>query len=100
MKDTNSVYDDFQTLRHLGLKTKETIFKSHLPAVVGHTYLVRSINSGYYDVLVAFKVQRKDSDGSLVIFWKPIEQFETPQRSVLKKTELSNMEILKSMKGC
>jgi hypothetical protein len=99
VKDTNSVYEDFQTLHYQGLKTNETIFKGLLPAIVGHTYLVRSINTEYYDILAAFKVQRKDLDGSLVIFWKPIEQFETPHRSVSEKNQLSDAEILKRMKG-
>lgn len=99
VKDTNSVYQDFETLHYQELKTNETIFKARLPVTVGHTYLVRSINADYYDILVAFKVQRKDSDGSLVIFWKPIEQFETPHRSTSEKTQSSDMEILKRTKG-
>ncbi len=53
----------------------------------------------YYDILVAFKVQRKDVDGSLVIFWKPIEQFETPHRSISEKAQSSDAEIIKSMKS-
>jgi hypothetical protein len=99
VKDTNSVYEDFQTLRYQGLKTNETIFRGSLPAIVGHTYLVRSISTDYYDILVAFKVQRKDSDGSLVIFWKLIEQFVTPHRSNSEKTQLPDVEILKNTKG-
>lgn len=98
VKDTNSIYEDFETFRNLGLKDGETIFKSYLSAIVGHTYLVRSINPEYYDVLVAFKVQRKDSDGSLIIFWKPLEQFETPHRSISEKIRLPDAEILKSIK--
>ncbi len=99
VKDTNLVYEDFQTLHYQGLKTSETIFKGLLPAIVGHTYLVRSINTEYYDILAAFKVQRKDSDGSLVIFWKLIEQFVTPHRSNSEKTQLPDVEILKNTKG-
>lgn len=99
VKDTNTVYQDFYTFRYQGLKTNKIIFKSHLPANVGHTYLVRSINADYYDILVAFKVQRKDSDGSLVIFWKTIEQFETPHRSISEKTQLTDAEILNKTKN-
>lgn len=99
VKETNSVYQDFETLRYQGLKTDETIFKASLPTIVGHTYILRSINADYYDILTAFKVQRKDSDGSLVIFWKLVEQFETPHRSTREKTKSSDAEILKSLKG-
>jgi hypothetical protein len=54
-------------------------YKSRLPAVVGHTYVLRSIVFDRSDVLVAFQIHRKDADGSLIIFWKFIEQFETPR---------------------
>ncbi|HSK70175.1 MAG TPA: hypothetical protein VK892_00665, partial [Pyrinomonadaceae bacterium] len=53
-------------------------YKSRIPAVVGHTYILRAISFGRADVLVAFKINRKDSDGSLIIFWKLIENFEKP----------------------
>jgi hypothetical protein len=54
------------------------MYKSRLSSVVGHTYLVRSISFGSSDILVAFTVKRKDDDGSLIIFWKTIENFEKP----------------------
>jgi len=54
------------------------IYKSRLPAVVGHTYVLRAITFDRADVLVALKVHRKDADGSLIIFWKIIEVFEVP----------------------
>ena len=54
------------------------IYKSRVPNVIGHTYVLRSISFGDSDVLVAFKVQRKDTDGSLIIFWKLLENFEKP----------------------
>ncbi len=98
VKDTNSVYEDFETLHYQGFKANETVFKGSLPAVAGHTYIVRSINTDYYDILVEFKVQRKDSDGSLIIFWKPLEQFETPHRSISEKNQSSDAEILKRTK--
>jgi len=53
-------------------------YKSNLPALVGHTYVLRAISFHNADVLVAFKIQRKDADGSLIIFWKLIENFEKP----------------------
>ena len=60
-------------------ETNGLTYKSGLPAIVGHTYILRAISFGDADVLVAFKVHRKDSDGSLIIFWKNIKNFETPK---------------------
>lgn len=54
------------------------IYKSRVPAVVGHSYVLRAISFNNADILVAFKVFRKDADGSLIIFWKLIESFEKP----------------------
>lgn len=56
-----------------GFKYKRTV-----PAVVGHSYILRSINFRESDVMVALKVHRQDSDGSLIVFWKKLETFETP----------------------
>ncbi|MDQ3749718.1 MAG: hypothetical protein M3367_12035 [Acidobacteriota bacterium] len=54
------------------------IYKSRLPAVVGHAYVLRAITFDRADILVALKVHRRDADGSLIIFWKIIEVFEVP----------------------
>lgn len=54
-------------------------YKNSVPAVVGHAYVLRTITFGRADVLVAFKIHRKDADGSLIIFWKLLENFETPK---------------------
>ena len=54
------------------------IYKDRLPAIVGHTYLLRAVSFKEADVLVAFKVHRRDADGSLIIFWKLLERFVTP----------------------
>lgn len=64
-------------------------FKSRIPAVVGHAYVLRAITFGINDVLVAFKVHRKDTDGSLIIFWKPLETFETPKMLYQTDAELT-----------
>jgi hypothetical protein len=53
-------------------------YKSYLPAIIGHTYVLRSINFDDWDVLVAFRIQRKDTDGSLIIFWKMLKEFDKP----------------------
>lgn len=54
-------------------------YKNRVPSVVGHTYLLRSISFEDSDVLVAFTVKRKDTDGSLIILWRVIENFEKPK---------------------
>jgi hypothetical protein len=59
-------------------ETDGLIYKSRVPDVVGNTYLLRSIDFDDWDILVAFKIIRKDTDGSLIIFWKVLKQFEKP----------------------
>ncbi|MBA3633810.1 MAG: BON domain-containing protein [Acidobacteria bacterium] len=54
-------------------------YKKQVSAIVGHTYILRAVSFDEADTLVAFKVYRKDTDGSLIIFWKNIENFETPK---------------------
>lgn len=62
-------------------RTGETIegrlFKSSLPVQAGATYLLRSINYGESDVLVAFRVVRRDDDGSVIIAWKLLADFRS-----------------------
>lgn len=55
------------------------IYRGFLPAVVGHTYILRAISFDEADILVALKIHRKDADGSLIIFWKKLQEFETPK---------------------
>lgn len=65
-------------------ETDGLTFKSSVPAIVEHSYVLRSISFGDADILVAFKVYRKDADGSLIIFWKNIKDFETPNIEINK----------------
>lgn len=62
-----------------GRSEGEFVYKSRLPVSVGSTYVVRSINYAESDVLVAFRIVRKDSDGSIVLLWKLLEEFPKPQ---------------------
>jgi hypothetical protein len=64
--------------RARGFEVEGTNFKNRLPAIVGHSYLLRAITYDEADVMVAFKIQRKDNDESLIIFWKLIKQFDKP----------------------
>lgn len=61
--------------------------KASVPVEVDSTYLLRSISYDRSDVLVGFKVVRKDSDGSLVIAWKLLNKFAVP-RPVRNKEEV------------
>ena len=70
------------------------LYKKYIPAVVGHTYILRAISFEESDALVAFNVQQKNSDGSLIIFWKLLKQFEKPialnQTDAELKTKIEN----------
>jgi len=61
-----------------GFETNGLKFNKSLAAELGHTYILRAISYNEADTLVAFKIQRKDADGSLIIFWKLLENFEKP----------------------
>lgn len=61
--------------RSRGFEANGFNYKNRVPAVVGHSYVLRSINFTRSDILVVFKIVRQDSDGSLVLFWKLLEDF-------------------------
>ncbi len=60
-------------------ETEKVTYKSRVSVSIGHCYALRAISFDAADVLVAFRVHRKDSDGSLIVFWKLLENFETPK---------------------
>jgi len=62
-----------------GFKVGSFSYKNNLPAMVGFTYIVRSIQYREADVLAAFRVVREDSDGSMTLVWKILKKFPTPQ---------------------
>lgn len=43
-----------------------------------HTYILRSISYERFDVLVAFRMVRKDTDGSLILLWKKLKRIPHP----------------------
>lgn len=49
-----------------------------IPAILNHTYLIRSIDYEISDLLVAFRVVRSE-DGILTIAWKILKQFSAPK---------------------
>jgi hypothetical protein len=54
-------------------------YRKEVAAQVNNSYVVRSVNYGESDVLVAFRVVRKDSDGSLILLWKMLKEFPKPE---------------------
>lgn len=54
-------------------------YKSRVPVKKKCAYVLRSINYGRSDVLVAFRIVSQDDDGSLVIVWKILKRFPVPQ---------------------
>jgi hypothetical protein len=61
-----------------GKSVDGTLYSERVRAEVNATYVVRSINYSESDVLVAFRVVRKDTDGSLIITWKMLKEFPVP----------------------
>ena len=54
-------------------------YQTRSPVAVGTTYLLRSINYDTSDVLVAFRVTRKDTDGSVIIAWRLLKTYPKPE---------------------
>lgn len=54
-------------------------YKSRVPVKKKRAYLLRSINYGRSDVLVAFRIVSQDDDGSVVIVWKILKRFPVPE---------------------
>src|SRR5947209_5647300 len=61
-----------------GQQAGQWTYKSRLPVFVNNTYALRSVNYDTSDVLVAFRVVRKDFDGSVVLLWKMLKKYPKP----------------------
>lgn len=59
-----------------------------LPAILGHTYVVRSVRPEKADILVAYSIIRAEKHGSLEIAWKVLEQFIKPSLLYLSDVDL------------
>jgi hypothetical protein len=86
-----------ETLRfRAGITVEGIRYQDGLPVEENATYLLRSINYGKSvfvsrasagavrsasntDVLIAFKVVRKDSDGGVIIAWKLLKKYSAPK---------------------
>lgn len=56
-----------------------TLFKTGLPATVSNSYVLRGIHYSDSDVLVAFRIVRQDTDGSLIIAWRLLKKYPKPE---------------------
>jgi hypothetical protein len=61
-----------------GITVEGLLYKRSLPVQVSSTYLLRSMNYGRSDLLVAFRVVRQEPDGSTIIAWKLLNQWRRP----------------------
>jgi hypothetical protein len=55
------------------------IFYRTVPAELNNTYVMRAIEYGESDVLVAFRIVSQDSDGSITLAWRILQKFQTPE---------------------
>lgn len=62
-----------------GIQIENVSYKDSLPAAIGSSYILRSVSYDRSDVLVAFRVVRKDIDGSLILAWKMLKKFPAPR---------------------
>ena len=62
-----------------GMDLSGVVFKNRLPAKVSNTYLLRSILYNDSDIAVAFRIIRKDTDGSLIIIYKVLKNYPVPK---------------------
>lgn len=61
-----------------GIEREGVTYKNRVAASVGQTYILRSINYDDSDVLVGFRVIRKDDDGSLILLWNMLRKLAPP----------------------
>jgi hypothetical protein len=62
-----------------GLKLGDHLFTHSTGASVDNTYILRCVRYGQSDTLVVFRVVRQDDDMSLILIWKILNRFPTPQ---------------------
>ncbi len=62
-----------------GYEKGDLHYCNHAAAVVGSTYVLRSISPDRSDALVVFSVVRQDMDGSLIIAWRMLAKSSPPE---------------------
>ncbi|MEW6210413.1 MAG: hypothetical protein AB1631_18745 [Acidobacteriota bacterium] len=68
-----------QRLTSAGFNATGLDYRRDAVAFEGRAYILRSIDYETSDVLVAFRVIREDSDGSVTLLWKRLKKFSTPR---------------------
>jgi len=62
-----------------GLSVGNHVYKRGAGAAVGHSYVLRSVIYDNSDTLVAVRVVKQDDDGSLILLWRILNRFPSPQ---------------------
>jgi hypothetical protein len=62
-----------------GVSNEGASYKTMQPVTVNNSYVFRGIHYSDSDVLVAFRVIRKDSDGSVTLIWKLLKKYPKPE---------------------
>jgi hypothetical protein len=95
LTDVSRLPSTINSLPHdKNFEIEKTSFRRVWPATVGHTFIGRFVQIDYYDTLIAFNIRRKDNDGSLIIFWKMLDQFDTQKSNLERKTKIVTDEEL------
>ncbi|HKR23342.1 MAG TPA: hypothetical protein VJS17_12135 [Pyrinomonadaceae bacterium] len=64
---------------YYGIERSGFNFKNRASAKINNTYLLRSLSFERSDVAVAFRVVREDIDGSIILVFKILKKFPTPE---------------------
>ena len=73
-----------------GIELADFNFKSRTQPNVSNTYLLRSISPERSDILVAFRIVRKDTDDSLILVFKVLKSFQKPAMERKQTASLQN----------
>lgn len=66
------------------------------PAELGRTYAMRAVKYRDSDLLVVFQLYRRDADGSLIVPWKLLRRYPTPQLNGVRFTTTSAANYVQS----
>ena len=81
----------------VGFQENGFFYRYAVTANVNTTYALRSVGYGDSDTLVVFRVTRQDSDGSLIILWKLLKRFATPQLNLGSMANVSAASFKRSV---
>jgi len=69
-----------------GIELSGFTFTSRVPAKGSNTYVLRSISPERSDILVAFRVVRRDTDGSFILIYEVLKTFPKPK---MERTQIA-----------